>query len=110
MQTPAQPSAVAPAQRRLSRSPANVRASRPVNTGAEPMATTVPTATPVSSTAAKKVAWYAATQAPESRISRRSAPPSWKRPLASAISTSSAAPIAIRAVPTASGSSSGPRA
>ena len=40
-----------------SRSPVNLRANRPVNAGAEPSATTVPTATPVSSTAAKKLAW-----------------------------------------------------
>jgi hypothetical protein len=48
---------VAAAQRHVSGSPAKARASRPANAGAEPIATTVPTATPVSASATKKVAW-----------------------------------------------------
>ena len=48
---------MAAAQRRVSRSPVKVLANSPANAGPEPMATTVPTATPVSATAAKKVAW-----------------------------------------------------
>jgi hypothetical protein len=35
----------------------DLRPKRPVKAGAEPSATTVPTATPVSATAAKKLAW-----------------------------------------------------
>ncbi|WP_344890867.1 hypothetical protein [Streptosporangium longisporum] len=53
--------AVAPAQRRPGRTPSRSQDSRPVKTGPLPMATTVPTATPVLPTAAKKQSWYAAT-------------------------------------------------
>ena len=111
--TPAQASAVARYQRGAGRSPANTRANSPANAGPEPMATTVPIATPVSATAAKKPSWYAATKAPESSTSRRSAGrtrPRARRDTANATSARSAAPTTMRALPTATGSMAGPRA
>ena len=56
-QTPTAARAVAWAQRALSRSPLTRRPSTPAAAGPVPMATTVPTATPVSLTAAKKDSW-----------------------------------------------------
>ena len=55
--TPAHASAVAAAQRPVSGSPSISRPARPAIAGAEPSATTVPTATPVRSTAAKNASW-----------------------------------------------------
>ena len=52
-----QASAVAAAQRPVSGSPSTSRPARPAIAGAEPSATTVPTATPVRSTAAKNASW-----------------------------------------------------
>ena len=54
---PAHASAVAAAQRPVRGSPFTSRESSPAAAGPEPMATTVPTATPVWSTAAKKASW-----------------------------------------------------
>ena len=75
---PAQARPVAAAQREVSGSPLTIRDSSPAAAGPEPMATTVPTATPVWSTAAKKASWYAATPTPASqaRPRRRHAPAS----------------------------------
>ena len=55
--TPAQASAVAAAQRAVSGSRSTIRPMSPAIAGAEPSATTVPTATPVRSTAAKNDSW-----------------------------------------------------
>jgi hypothetical protein len=54
---PAMAAAVAISQRKVSAGPPVRRLIRPVNTGALPMASTVPMATPVSLTAEKKQSW-----------------------------------------------------
>src|SRR5260221_1510474 len=79
----------------------------PVKTGAAPMVTTAPTATPARAVAVKKAVWYAATAAAPiasrkrvrvpRRASSRSAPPR------SAITNSSRPPPTTRAAPTATG-------
>ena len=54
---PAMAAAVAISQRGLRAGPPVSRLIRPVNTGALPMASTVPISTPVSRTAEKKQSW-----------------------------------------------------
>ena len=55
--TPAHASAVATAQRGSGRRRSSSHSNRPASVGAEPSATIVPTATPVSATAAKNASW-----------------------------------------------------
>ena len=55
--TPAQASAVAIAQARVGARRSTIHSSAPARAGAEPRATIVPTATPVSATAAKNESW-----------------------------------------------------
>src|SRR5215471_15690581 len=105
---PATAAAVAASQRPWGRPGRRVTADRaPVKTGAPPMVTTVPTATPARAVAAKKAVWYtAAAAAPAAsrhrvrvpRVTRaRSAPP--RR----ATRRSSRPPPTMRAAPTATG-------
>src|SRR5829696_8878820 len=109
--TPAHASAVAAAQRAGGRRPCSSHSSAPVSAGAEPSATIVPTATPVSSTAAKNDTWYTATPAAPASTAPRAHTGPRPRRTTSANSTSSAPPHAIRAAPTAAGSMpSGPSA
>jgi LysR substrate binding domain len=51
--------------------PRTGQASSPAATGADPTATSVPTATPARSTPAKKATWYSATQAAAARTTGR---------------------------------------
>ena len=84
----------------------------PASAGAEPSATIVPTATPVSATAAKNASWYVATVAAAIRTGQRGSRASACGPRAiSATATSSAPPIRIRPAPTPVGARpSGPSA
>src|SRR5829696_9168767 len=107
--TPVQASGVARAQRPVSGSPSSRRPATPARAGADPSATTVPTATPVRSTAAKNESWYMAIAAaitPSSRRGHGAAAAGTAR----ATSSSRAPPMAIREAPTVSGAASGPSA
>src|ERR671935_19940 len=59
--TPAIATAVATSQRAVGRSRKRVHARTPAKSGALPIATIVPIATPARATPAKNVSWYAAT-------------------------------------------------
>ena len=109
---PATAAAVATIHRRVGRPPRVSQTSRPVKTGALPIVTTVPTATPVRATAEKKQSWYAATPAPP-RTSAYGArrPRTDRRPRSARSSPRSAAmtssvrpPNTMRAAPTDTGS------
>src|SRR4051794_2252164 len=112
MPTPAVARAVHAAQRASRRAPAVMRERRPVNTGAEPIATTVPTATPVSATAAKKASWYVATPAPprSTGVGRQPGAGVLRFDISPATRASRVAPTAMRAAPTPRGEMSGPSA
>ena len=108
MAQPATAAAVAASQRAPGRLGRPVAMDRiPVKTGAAPMVTTVPTATPARAVAAKKAVWYAAAAAAPMASRHRVRVPRVTRPRSapprSATTRSKRPPPMTRAAPTATG-------
>src|SRR5690606_17783654 len=105
--TPVTARAVAAHQRRVGGSLRTAQSAMPATTGALPMATTVPKATPARATPAKNATWYPAIAAAPTANQRRGV----RRRCLHPRTSSPAAPIASRTAPTDRGDpSASPRA